>query len=495
MQAGIFAMSASQAWNGKVTTSAWVLHGTEISKKDFDGSLIRPGHFNYKVQKEYLPPSQLVMGFAFYWLGDEDTTEKYKQIRTNKESEHGLQIIMDNKKRDLEEVIAKSKAEHLEADQESETVETKPETLSVSESATEPVESATEPVESASEPVTESESKEGSAEPETGKKRMSAKERRLLRKGKTNSKNEEDDIVDPIQEEMNKLKVQEQEEKKNESNNQQQPPKVRGKKAKLKKIANKYAAQDEEERRLRMDALGTLKQVEAKEKKQQEDVETEKNQQLEKKYQSEAALRKKKQEEREYQKYIMEEVNEDESSVTNYLEILDSFLVKPQPQDATIAPIPVFAPWSSLNKFKYKVKIQPGMGKKGKAVNEALHYFTHRKMDPNGQDTDLDWSNEREMLNSIKTNDLMSVFTVSKLKLMLPGGSAGKDNGPHEDSFWSCGSIDTPSAYCIVRWVHVTRDPMNKQLLVQNQGIASEHRHYGGDGPKNYIKTLTEALD
>ncbi|KSA02151.1 uncharacterized protein AC631_02059 [Debaryomyces fabryi] len=170
-----------------------------------------------------------------------------------------------------------------------------------------------------------------------------------------------------------------------------------------------------------MEALGTLKQVEAEKQKQ---IDEDKNKELKNKYTNEAlnAERRKNQEEREYRKYIMEETNEDESSIVNYLEILDSFISKPQADDCLVNLVPVFAPWSSLTKFKYKVKIQPGSGKKGKCINDTLNYFANRKMDPSHTDTDLDWENERDILKGTKPNDLMGVFTVSKVKLMLPGG-------------------------------------------------------------------------
>ena len=103
-------MSASSAWNGKVTTSAWVLHGTEISKRDFDGSIVPEGEFNYLVQKEYLPPAQLVMGFGFYCLLDDESTKRYGEIRTKRELEHGFAIVVDNKKKELEEIRLAQKA-------------------------------------------------------------------------------------------------------------------------------------------------------------------------------------------------------------------------------------------------------------------------------------------------------------------------------------------------------------------------------------------------
>lgn len=420
MQAGIFSISASSAWNGKVTTSAWVLHGTDISKKDFDGSLISSGNFNYKNKKSYLPPCQLVMGFGFYWLGDEETSTRYRNARLSKEQEHGLKIVMDNKKQDLEQNtklqeiiqpdISGSKDDQTAKDGED---------LNDGQGERDEVEKNI----AGSESSNKGNSPEVFPESKDGKKRLSARERRMLRKGKEDKNSGKDSVdendFDPIAEELKNLKIEEAKNKASES--AQKPPNVRGKKAKMKKIATKYADQDEEERRIRMEALGTLKQVEAEKLKEAENLQ--KND-LKTKYTNDAlnAERRRNQEEREYRKYVMEEANEDESSATNYLEILDSFISKPHTDDVLTNLVPIFGPWSSLSKFKYKVKIQPGSGKKGKCINDTLNYFANRKMDSTHSDADLDWENERELLKNAKPNDLVGAFTVNKVKLMLPGG-------------------------------------------------------------------------
>ena len=86
-----------------------------------------------------------------------------------------------------------------------------------------------------------------------------------------------------------------------------------------------------------------------------------------------AIERRKKQKERELKKYLADDQEtNDESHITNYLEILDSFRSKPSVNDKIIGIVPVFAPWSSLQKFKYKVKIQPGSGKKGNVLEMPL---------------------------------------------------------------------------------------------------------------------------
>jgi predicted ribosome quality control (RQC) complex YloA/Tae2 family protein len=355
-QAGIFAVSASSAWNSKAIVSAWVVSGTQVSKKDFDDSLIGRGAFNIKGKKEYLPPSQLSMGLGFYLLADSDTTVKYKTGREAREKEHGLKIVMDAKKQDLE--IEKIKLKEMQDSMEK---------VSVDERA-------------------------------------------------QDCKPAEEETVDDSSESKDDSGIVEE--------NKPEVKKVRGKKAKLKKIASKYGDQDEEEKLLRLDALGTLKQIRQAEQKKEEEEKRELERQQAKYKQSEASERRKKQDSREYFKYLTQETNEDESSVTNYLEILDSFISRAQVSDQFIAAVPVFAPWSSLGKFKYKVKIMPGIGKKGKAVNDGINYFVNRKMDESSTDTDLDWPRERELIEAIKPNDTMGVFTVNKLKLVLPGGSS-----------------------------------------------------------------------
>ncbi|GEQ67157.1 hypothetical protein JCM33374_g820 [Metschnikowia sp. JCM 33374] len=356
-QAGIFAMSTSAAWNGKVSASAWWLRGNEVTKKEFDGSLLGPGRLNFKGKKNFMPPAQLVMGFGLYWLGDEETAAKYTKSRVERQSEHGLKIEIKNKKKDLEGITI---------DKEKFTEEASP----VSKETTEQEETSDLKVATSS-----------SAE----------------------------SANDNMKSSVNSTKS------------------VRGKKGKMKKINEKYADQDEEERRLRMEALGTLKQVEDLERKKIE--ETERQAEMERNRYAAAkrgAQREQKAEERELLKYL--EGEEDEDEVT-YLEMLDSLIAKPGKTDQIATAVPVFAPWSALSKFKYKTKIQPGMAKKGKSVTESLNYFSNRKVDNSKEDVDVDWPEEHDIIKSLKSNDLIGVVSVNKLKLVLPGGNASDSKG------------------------------------------------------------------
>ncbi|KAI5950886.1 hypothetical protein KGF54_003960 [Candida jiufengensis] len=313
LQAGIFSMSTSHAWTGKINTAAWILHGTEVSKYNSSG-ILPPGEFNYLAKKEFLPPAQLVMGFGFYCLVDEESAKLHEEQRVGRDKEHGIVRILDNKKKGVDVKITNVK----DAEPEVEAVE-------------------------------------GQDSEEVGEEISS-----------------------------------------------------RGKKAKMKKAA-KYADQDEEEKVLRMNMLGGKKKdVDIKQKQNQ------KSQPVEAKPNN----YNKEQHEREIQKILLE--SEEDNSLATFLNTMDLMTPKPSSIDTIVGLVPVFAPWSALQKFKYKAKIQPGLAKKGKSMNEIINYFTSRKMDNNKSDTDLDWPEEREILNSLKSNDLIGVFTVSKMRLILP---------------------------------------------------------------------------
>lgn len=201
----------------------------------------------------------------------------------------------------------------------------------------------------------------------------------------------------------------------------------RGKKAKMKRAQQKYADQDEEDKLLRMEALGTLKQV-----KQQEELrllqEEQEQQSKSAKYENQEKVqqRKQKQDEKELRKYLLQEMSQSSNEI-EYLSIFDSLITKPSSSDKIVDFVPVFGPWYSLQKFKYKVKILPGNNKKGKSMTEILTYFNGRKVDKNKEDDELDWPDEHELLKTSKANDLITLLTVSKLKVALP-------NGPTKDT-------------------------------------------------------------
>ena len=191
---------------------------------------------------------------------------------------------------------------------------------------------------------------------------------------------------------------------------------VRGKKGKLKKIQRKYKDQDETERMIRLEALGTLKGIEKKEKREQEEI----TKQYQKEYRK---VRRDKQKVTQALQFSnMEKIS------INFPQIKDQLTVSLSPDDTVVDVIPVFAPWPSLLKYKYKVKVQPGNAKKTKSMNEVLHFFLNRELDKNKSDKELDWPIEHEMIKSVTSQELVIILPVDKLNLSIPGSQNGRNS-------------------------------------------------------------------
>ncbi|QLL31725.1 hypothetical protein HG536_0B05910 [Torulaspora globosa] len=186
---------------------------------------------------------------------------------------------------------------------------------------------------------------------------------------------------------------------------------VRGKKGKLKKIQKKYADQDEDERLRRLEALGTLKGLEKNQLKAQEELARQQNREYKK-------ARRERQKELQTLRFT-----KNEKVQINYGKIASEIKARTDKDDQIVDAIPVFAPWSALQKCKYKAKIQPGSGKKTKTVTEVLNYFCNRDVDPSMTDREADWPKEHEIIRQMKPQDLVLIICSDKLKVSLPGGS------------------------------------------------------------------------
>ncbi|VDI61273.1 Hypothetical predicted protein [Mytilus galloprovincialis] len=73
-----------------------------------------------------------------------------------------------------------------------------------------------------------------------------------------------------------------------------------------------------------------------------------------------------------------DEENEDDSKQKSEdIQILDSLTGLPVPEDELLYAVPVCGPYNALLNYKYKVKLQPGSTKRGKACKLALNMFLH----------------------------------------------------------------------------------------------------------------------
>ncbi|KAG0328587.1 hypothetical protein BGZ99_005066, partial [Dissophora globulifera] len=213
-----------------------------------------------------------------------------------------------------------------------------------------------------------------------------------------------------------------------------QPTSVRGKRGKAKKIKEKYAGQDEEERQLRLELLAPDKgpQLKGKRAKKEAEKKAEKAAMAEKRQLQQEEFQKSQagkagnkggkkaqpfsgkpgnngnsnnktsalseqqadaddadasaapmldvdanEDDREEVRRLLQEENIKmlEPEESENLTVLDGLTGRPLPTDILQFAIPVCAPYGALQKYKYKVKLIPGTMKKGKAVKTAINHF------------------------------------------------------------------------------------------------------------------------
>ncbi|KAL3233629.1 hypothetical protein RNJ44_03669 [Nakaseomyces bracarensis] len=362
MQAGIFCMASSPAWQKKIASSPWWCFAKEVTKFDVDNSVLPVGVFRVKneKQKSLLPPAQLVMGLGFLWkvkTPDNEFEDEVEEVEREEEKEYSMNDTENG---------------------------------------------AVEPHDDNSNTQTEGGNTE---EDELLVKDSSSEVTDIAESVDPNPVISESDATDmeSVIEDFSEMKVKEQS-KKN----------VRGKKGKLKKMQKKYADQDEDEKRLRLEALGTLKGMEKQKLREQEEKERQQIREHRK-------AKKAKQKEQQALKFTKnEKVNVDYAKFRNELK---STLTR---DDEIVDVVPVFAPWPALLKYKYKVKIQPGNAKKTKTLSEILNYFKNREMDMTQTNKEMDWPGEHEHIKTMKEQDMVLLLSVDKLKATLPASKNSK---------------------------------------------------------------------
>lgn len=82
----------------------------------------------------------------------------------------------------------------------------------------------------------------------------------------------------------------------------------------------------------------------------------------------------------------------------------------PLPEDELLFAVPVVAPYNTMTNYKFKVKMTPGTGKRGKATKTALSMFI---MDRSTS------QREKDLLKSVKDQDLARNLP-GKVKLSAP---------------------------------------------------------------------------
>merc|ERR1712061_339531 len=87
-EAGQFAVCFSAAWDSKVMTAAYWVTPDQVSKTAPSGEYLTVGSFMIRGKKNFLPPSDLIMGFGFLFKLEESSVEAHKgerRVRTGLE--------------------------------------------------------------------------------------------------------------------------------------------------------------------------------------------------------------------------------------------------------------------------------------------------------------------------------------------------------------------------------------------------------------------------
>ncbi|PYH85306.1 hypothetical protein BO82DRAFT_380890 [Aspergillus uvarum CBS 121591] len=405
-QAGNLCVATSSAWDSKAIMSAYWVSASQVSKTAEVGGLVPTGEFVIKGEKNFLAPSQLVLGFAVMFQVSKESLRNHKlrqfdepaaaepiagegdapaAVAEGKEPfEENSETAEADKSGSPDEPKEQEQEQVSDSDEEAEEDKAITERNPLQRGLSEPAQAEAGNSNDANDSPSDDENAEEEGEqeqqsPQTektaadeplleeslastedqGKRQLSARERRLLRKGQ------------PLDSQDTSPKEAEGSSKKQGPNgapakptNTKQAGSTRGKKGKAKKAAAKYADQDEDERELALRLLGVnsekaakaAAEAEAKAKREQEAEAQKKHRRA----QHERAAEAERKRQALFEGGADDYDEETAAAEAADLEWIPAMIGTPHPDDDILAAIP------------YKIKLQPGTVKKGKAVKEII---------------------------------------------------------------------------------------------------------------------------
>lgn len=416
--------------------SAWWVNADQVSKSAPTGEFLPTGSFMVRGKKNFLPPAQLLLGFAVMFHVSEESKAKHVKHRLRDDfnsidaSRKEGDVIEDA---DMEDVRNEDNDDSALEDDNDSDEERNAKDSDEGEDTESPREEAN-PLQSV-EYDNEVASKVREELPNSSEE-IPAQEIQSLQIEEAHSNEEPSGDAAIVDEDED---LEDEKEVSTTGTSTPQPakkdtcPLPRGKRSKAKKIAAKYKYQDEEDRIAAQTVIGAAlgrekAEAEAKAKAQKE---AEAAFQKERRRAQHQRTQKETAEHEEVRKLMLEEGIESlEDDEAQKMTSLDAFVGTPLAGDEILEAIPVCAPWAALGKYKYKVKLQPGTQKKGKAVKEIIDRWVNASngkgvLDPEGRDTERMWPREVELLRGWKAEECINCVPVSKVRVMMAGGSAG----------------------------------------------------------------------
>ncbi|KAL9364890.1 hypothetical protein Peur_042763 [Populus x canadensis] len=491
-QAGCFTVCHSQAWDSKIVTSAWWVYPHQVSKTAPTGEYLTVGSFMIRGKKNFLPPHPLIMGFGLLFRLDESSLASHLNERRVRGEEDGVndveesQTLKEISDSESEEEEVAGKELVLESESHSNDLTVSNTILhesSVQETSLNGVniENLSDVVGNDVAPVTPQledlidralglgptavSSKNYGVEPlqvdmteehheeARDKPYISKAERRKLKKGQRSSATDAE--VEQEKEELKDNVVSVDQPEKHVQNNKQGGGKIsRGQRSKLKKMKEKYANQDEEERSIRMALLASAGNTrkndgeiqngnEATDKGKISITGTEDALKVCYKCKKAGHLSRDCPEHpgdslnsradgavdkshvslvdstsEEVDRVAMEEediheIGEEEKERLNDLDYLTG---NPLPIDILSYAVPVCGPYSAVQSYKYRVKVIPGTVKKGKAARTAMNLFSHMPEATSREKELMKACTEPELVAAIVGNVKITAAGLTQLK-------------------------------------------------------------------------------
>ena len=499
-QAGCAVLSRSDGWSNRVVTSAWWVAADAVTKDDPHGGRFPPGVFGVKssATRIYLPPSPPVMGFGILFRVSLSSVAQHADERRVRGGMNDVEEAEEEELVEVDEAEADEAAEEEEAtearridiidddDEEEEAEEGGSDgtvlrmlpgggfrvtaaataavppaaAVDVSDAAAAGMDDIDGPMGGASgEGDTAADGEDGGGAAHKPN-RLTAKQRRLLKKGKLPSIDAEEAADAAEDEETPRSEAGSTAtadsapttgSARGSAGAAPNAPSVRGKTGKLKKLKGKYADQDEDDRQLYLDLLGSAgkskRQLKAEESAREAAAKA-----------AEAEARKERQagrvardRQREQQKWQQraarqqgsgeggdgeggdgggadEEENEDTVEDFTELEQLlaepsiaelpearraalcaqDTLTAVPSEGDELMYALPVCAPYSVLASYTYKIKLTPGSSKKGRAAKHAVGLLSAAAP-----------ARERELMRAVTDDELVRAM-LANVKVAAP---------------------------------------------------------------------------
>ncbi|KAL8490521.1 hypothetical protein ACS0TY_022516 [Phlomoides rotata] len=482
-QAGCFTVCHSKAWDSKIVTSAWWVYPHQVSKTAPTGEYLTVGSFMIRGKKNFLPPSPLIMGFGILFRMDESSLGSHLNERRVRGEEEGINDTeqtesfreVSNSGSDSENEVSGEKALDSSNLTEFSSEKPTPEVSSLSPSCGVTVKQDSSDTSvncTGNDEVLESFSKTSAVTPdledlldralELGSTTSSAKnyglqqeeiveeqeavqrdkpyvskaERRKLKKGQTEGapaehKKEFEEHNGPVSRPGSDVII-----------SKPGGGKIsRGQRGKLKKIKEKYADQDEEERSIRMALLAAAgKPRKNTEKSENENTTVEKESKpapdaskicykckkaghTSRECPEQADESERSKVDSRGEREILEKVNMEEDDIHEIgeeekekLNDVDYLTGNPLPNDVLLYAVPMCAPYNALQSYKYRVKIIPGSLKKGKAAKTAMNLFSHMSEATSREKELMKACTDPELVAAIVGNVKVSAAGLTQLK-------------------------------------------------------------------------------